>query len=72
MIFNFFRGQMKVDMSAKAIDRRLRATSDLRELCLKLGKVGAADRSNAVRESSPRYESGKKSRRTDRNAEGRS
>lgn len=51
---------MKVDMSAKAIDRRLRATSDLRELCLKLGKVGAANRSNAVRESSPRYESGKK------------
>ena len=51
---------MKVDMSAKAIERRLRAVSDLRDLCLRLGKIGKSGWNNEVREASPRYEYNKK------------
>ena len=30
---------MKADMSSKAITRRIKAVSELRDLCLKLGKA---------------------------------
>ncbi len=49
---------MKVDMSAEAIDRRLRATSDLRDLCLRLRKVGERSAVSEVKESTSTYRVG--------------
>jgi hypothetical protein len=49
---------MKVDMSAEAIDRRLRATSDLRDLCLRLREVGQGASVSEVKESTPAYRVG--------------
>ena len=38
MILNFWRVEMKVDMGPKAVTARLRRVSQLRRLCLSLGK----------------------------------
>ena len=43
----------KIDMSDKAISRRLKAASDLRDLCLALGSKN--QRSSVVAESSEAY-----------------
>ena len=42
---------MKTDMSSKVITRRIKAVSELRDLCLKLGKA----RPLVVREDAPPY-----------------
>ena len=49
---------MTVDMSAEAVDRRLRTTSDLRDLCLRLRKVGEGAAVPEVKESAPAYRVG--------------
>ena len=49
---------MKVDMAAEAIDRRLRATSDLRDFCLRLQGLGAQSPVSELHESSPEYKTG--------------
>lgn len=42
---------MKTDMSSQAITRRIKVVSELRDLCLKLGKA----RPLAVNEDTPQY-----------------
>jgi hypothetical protein len=42
---------MKTDMSSQAVTRRIKAVSELRYLCLKLGKA----RPVAVSEDAPQY-----------------
>jgi len=42
---------MKTDLSSQAITRRIKAVSELRDLCLKLGKA----RPMAISEDAPQY-----------------
>jgi len=50
-LYSEFKQTMKTDMSSQAITRRIKAVSELRDLCLKLGKA----RPLAVREDAPQY-----------------
>ena len=57
---DFYR-LMKSDMSSEAITRRLKAASDLRDLCLKLGEA----RPLAVKEAPVEYNFRKKEQQYD-------
>ncbi len=55
---------MKVDMSPKAIDGRLRRVSELRRLCLELGKSrpAGAENSGKITEPPREYKAQKQSK----------